>query len=220
MARPPQLVFRDDLHHTMASLRWFESFGTAITEYLDMPQPSARTASWENMGVSDKKGCALDLSRMLHLETYIDYEQGSEVGTRVLSQASRHHLHDVVRDYHAALPLNLAELRWLMNEYAFSEQGLGLDRDTLEVWGPDTRPDIELDCYSPTVEQLMMKSCEMIVQGKYKQVTGRVLIDRWWAWRRDSGEYRDLGTNEDARTALRGLATMIGSPFTDGLPGY
>jgi hypothetical protein len=215
--------FDEEFMQSASALQWFENFTDTICQYLDEPnQPTPQTPEWEALDFVGKKRCALDLSRTFHLESYIDYEQISDVTARSgLSPKSREHLQAVVGDYHNALPLSLPELYWLMNVYSWTELDLGLDADTLDdagilerVMDEDTRPSLELDCFSPVVAAVIAKSGEVVSGGKRQMVSGADLVHRWWAWRRGVGDFEGVGTNDLARTTLRGLATLIGRPVT------
>ncbi len=215
--------FHEELWESLSALQWFERFTDTICQYLDEPnQPTPQTPDWEALDDVDKKRCALDLSRTFHLESYINYEQISDVTARSgLSPKSQRHLQAVVGDYHAALPLSLPELYWLMGVYSWTERELGLDVDTLDdvgtlerVMDEDTRPGLELDCFTPVVAAVIAKSGKVVSGGKRQTVSGAELVHRWWAWRRGVGDFGGVGTNDLARTTLRGLAALIGRPVT------
>lgn len=223
MEQSDESRFQEELWQSFSSAQWFERFTDTICQYLDEPnQPTPQTPDWEALGPTGKKRCALDLSRTFHLESYINYEQISDVTAQSgLSPKSRNRLQGIVRDYHDALPLSLPELYWLMDEYTHSEQDLGLDVDTLadvgtlEIMGEDIRPSLEFDCFSPVVAGVVAKSGEVVSGGKRQIASGAELVSRWWAWRRGVREFAGVGTNDLAQTALRGLAALIGRPVTD-----
>jgi hypothetical protein len=52
--------------------------------------------------------------------------------------------------------------------------------------------------------------------GIRRVIHGRDLLQRWWSWRRETGEYAGQGSLDQARDALEGVIELIAPEL--GLP--
>jgi hypothetical protein len=96
-----------------------------------------------------------------------------------------------VTDFRQTLPFDNGEASWLFNAYA----PIFFRGDAISV-----------------IRQ--RKPEEIVSCGLRRVVDGRELLRRWWAWRRETDEYRGQGTIDLARAALRALAAKL-SPDLD-----
>jgi hypothetical protein len=101
----------------------------------------------------------------------------------------------VVGHYRAALPFDEPEGRWLLQTYD-------------EVWGTDSIARIRSH---PPVE--------IVAGGLRRVIAGRDLLRRWWAWRRQTDEFRGQGTLGVACDALRDLIKTV-SPDVELTPAH
>jgi hypothetical protein len=97
----------------------------------------------------------------------------------------------LMRAIHAALPYDEAERVWLCE--AFYSEG--------------NTPDPEMAAL-PAVRG---REVELVWSGLRHVVYGRDLLRRWWAWRRQTDEFRGQGTLPMARDALGNLYETLAS---------
>jgi len=90
-------------------------------------------------------------------------------------------LSDLLHTFHTALPYSEAEWHWLHR--AYYELPVGSGR-----WNIIRRQEIQL-----------------VSSGLRQVVYGRDLLRRWWAWRRETDEFRGQGTLDVARGALSAM---------------
>ncbi|HEX3910183.1 MAG TPA: hypothetical protein VHW67_05720 [Solirubrobacteraceae bacterium] len=91
----------------------------------------------------------------------------------------------VLLDFNFTLPYDEAERSWLYAAYD-------------AAYGPDS------------VETIRSREPEEIMsRGLRRVIDGRDLTRRWWAWRRETDEFRGQGGIELAREALRALIEMV-----------
>jgi hypothetical protein len=96
-----------------------------------------------------------------------------------------------------SLPFDEAERNWLLSGvYEF-----------VDNW------QISLDTKRPA-QQVGRQTDKLLSAGQYQEVRGRDLLDRWWSWRRETGEYADGAGLNQARESLKGLIELI-SPELD-----
>jgi hypothetical protein len=93
--------------------------------------------------------------------------------------------------YRVALPFDEAERRWLYDAYA-------------EAWGPNS------------ISVIRRKEGAIVSGGLHRVIYGRDLMRRWWAWRRETDEFRGQGTVDLAREALREIIETVSPDL--GLP--
>jgi hypothetical protein len=91
----------------------------------------------------------------------------------------------VLGDVNVALPYDEAERYWLFAAYS-------------EAYGPDS---------ISTIRQREPE--EIVSRGLRRVIDGRDLMRRWWAWRRETDEFRGQGTLDIAREALRKLIETV-----------
>jgi hypothetical protein len=99
------------------------------------------------------------------------------------------HLNDLLFQYHVALPFDEAERHWLYDAYD-------------EAWGLGS------------IGIIRRQEASIVSGGLHRVVYGRDLMRRWWAWRRETDEFRGQGTVDLAREALRELIETV-SPDRD-----
>jgi hypothetical protein len=88
-------------------------------------------------------------------------------------------------DVNVALPYDEAERYWLYAAYN-------------EAYGPGSIGVIR-----------QRKPEEIVTSGLRKVIDGRDLMRRWWAWRRETDEFRGQGSLDIARNALRSLIETV-----------
>ncbi len=88
-------------------------------------------------------------------------------------------------DLNVALPYDEAERHWLYAAYD-------------EAYGPNSVSIIE-----------QREPVEVVTRGLRRVIDGRDLMRRWWAWRRETDEFRGQGTLHVAREALRELIETV-----------
>lgn len=132
------------------------------------------------------KGDAFALESWLEIEGAIPF---LEVPYEVEGE-DRRKLHDALHAFHTALPFDEAERGWLGRTY---HKINGIDHLT-----EDTPRLIE-----GHEDRIMMA-------GVRRVVSGRDLMRRWIAWRREAGEYEGQGSHDQARDALRTMQELMG----------
>lgn len=107
--------------------------------------------------------------------------------------------HDVLSVLHTAMPYSEAERGWLLRLYRQP------NRPEIFVREPEALP-----TWLATQEARIMSA------GAKRVVSGRDLMRRWTAWRRQSGEFEGQGSLDEARAALRGVQWFMkpGFPLT------
>lgn len=139
----------------------------------------------------DKRRWTVTDSRSLqgHFNIEESILRGYADPTTTSPQAVR--LEDMLTRYHVALPFDEAERVWLF-----------------ETAGGVAVPE--------TLNPVRCSEATLISSGLHRIVYGRDLLRRWWAWRRDTEEFRGQGTVDIARETLRELVETV-SPGL-GLP--
>jgi hypothetical protein len=93
-----------------------------------------------------------------------------------------------LRDFYHSLPFGEAERHWLL------DLNYGAQSD-------DTEADLEA--------KLSRQEATIISTGLQRVVTGRSLLHRWLAWRREADEYSGQDTLSVARESLRELIEIV-----------
>jgi hypothetical protein len=101
-----------------------------------------------------------------------------------------------------ALPFSEAERNWLYDD----PDGKGAIATAQQELGRDVE-------YNDVVRQ---SSVRIVSAGLYRVVHGRDLMQRWWSWRRATGEYADAAGLNQARESLSGLIALLAPEL--GLP--
>lgn len=102
--------------------------------------------------------------------------------------------------FRTALPLAEAERDWLLDGHRFSDK-------------PPVVPDIG----TPDWLELSRRSeVQLVSAGLSRMVHGRDLLQRWWSWRREVGEYAGQGSLDQARDALENIIGLLAPEL--GLP--
>lgn len=99
----------------------------------------------------------------------------------------RQRAHGALSAFHNALPFSEAERDWLVRLY---RHGAALTDETF--------PDI-----AEAYEDRIMSA------GVTRVVSGRDLMRRWTAWRREADEFENQGALDQARKALQGLREQL-----------
>jgi hypothetical protein len=97
---------------------------------------------------------------------------------------------ELMASWHTALPFSEAERHWL-----WSENGAGAGT-----------PGLGSEEWMVTVRQ---SEARIVSAGISRIVRGRDLLQRWWAWRREIGEYAGQGSLDQAREAVVGLTALL-----------
>jgi hypothetical protein len=105
---------------------------------------------------------------------------------------------ELMATFRAALPFAEAERNWLLDDHRLDEGRSG---------SPGTEPWIAIARKSET---------SLMSSGIVRVVRGRDLLERWWAWRRETGEYAGQGSLDQARSALEGVIGLLAPEL--GLP--
>ncbi|HTB49078.1 MAG TPA: hypothetical protein VK712_03280 [Verrucomicrobiae bacterium] len=92
----------------------------------------------------------------------------------------------LLSDFHVAVPFDEAEGTWLLNVC-----GEALEKGENLSFVRNRRPE------------------EIVSAGLRRVIDGRDLLRRWWAWRRDTDEFRGQGTVDMCREALRVLIETL-----------
>jgi hypothetical protein len=101
--------------------------------------------------------------------------------------------------FRTALPLAEAERDWLLDGYRPGKTG-----ESLNIASPEWR------------ETTRKSENQLVSAGISRVVYGRDLLQRWWSWRRETGEYAGQGSLDQARYALEGVIGLIAPEL--GLP--
>jgi hypothetical protein len=99
----------------------------------------------------------------------------------------RQQAQDAIRDFHIALPYNEAERKWLI-------------RLSSGRWGRKTEDMPRL---------LEMYEDRILMSGVQRVVSGRDLMRRWMAWRRETDEFEGSGALDQARQALAKIDELL-----------
>jgi hypothetical protein len=86
-----------------------------------------------------------------------------------------------------ALPFTEAERNWLVDPQGVA---VAAQRKHIEKWAAVQEP-------------------ELICAGVRKVISGRDVVRRWWAWRRETDEFAGQGTLDLARESLRGIVELL-----------
>jgi hypothetical protein len=120
------------------------------------------------------------------LENWAEHLTGPvERGQRGSAQNAE--FHDLWHKFHTALPYNEAERAWVREAF----------RDPM-VTTPEDMP-----------RQIGYREERILMSGLRQVVSGRDLMRRWIAWRRETDEFKDQGTLDVARGALQGLVELL-----------
>lgn len=104
---------------------------------------------------------------------------------------------ELMVEFRTALPFTEAERAWLLD-------GNGFPTTRFTVWD------------GPWQEIARQSEAEVMSAGIRRVIHGRDLLQRWWSWRRETGEYEEQGSLEQAREALGGLIALVSPEL--GLP--
>jgi hypothetical protein len=107
---------------------------------------------------------------------------------------------ELMATFRAALPFAEAERNWLLDEHRFDDEPGGPGSPCDERW-------LEIARKSET---------QLVSAGLSRVVHGRDLLQRWWSWRRETGEYAGQESLGHARDALRGIIGLVAPEL--GLP--
>ncbi len=97
--------------------------------------------------------------------------------------------YDLWHKFHTAFPYNEAERGWLRETFN-------------DVATDDPEPE-------DLPRQIGHREERILMSGLRQVVSGRDLMRRWIAWRRETDEFKDQGTLDVARGALRGLVELL-----------
>jgi hypothetical protein len=133
-------------------------------------------------------GMVLDGHDRLNLDRWIEIVTGLDIieVPPEVPPDERAKLHEAVTAFHTAMPFTEAERRWLI---------------TVGMEGDDATHELS--------EVIARKTDEIMAAGVRQPVSGRELMRRWAAWRREADEFAGQGSLEMARMALRGMRTLL-----------
>jgi len=97
-------------------------------------------------------------------------------------------LDQLMGQFHAALPFDEPERRWLVSTYVGLEPEFGAKELVTEIRG---------------------QSAEIMAAGLRRVVEGRDLMRRWWAWRRDVDEFEGSGAALSAAGTLMDMNVLL-----------
>jgi hypothetical protein len=101
---------------------------------------------------------------------------------------------ELMIELHAALPFSVAEREWFLRDRPQKARYPSLG-------APGTPEYIDL---------VRNSEVRLVSEGLYKVIRGRDLLNRWWAWRREVGEYgAGQGGLQQAREALKELTQLL-----------
>jgi hypothetical protein len=92
-----------------------------------------------------------------------------------------------------ALPFSDAERQWLFDDPDRNRSKTGAH------WGIDPK----------YIEAVRQSETQLVSAGLSRVVHGRDLIQRWWSWRRATGEYADGAGLNQARQSLKGIIELL-----------
>jgi hypothetical protein len=141
---------------------------------------------------ADRHGWTIaDVDSLRHLAT-VDELAALMVPPAPTSFEDRTHAIGLLRFMHNALPLGEAERWWLLSDVL---------RDTRRL-AAKPRDEDYLDPVRLADENIM-------IDGKYRLVSGRDLLQRFWSWRRETGEYAGGDGLDQARKSLADLVELL-----------
>jgi hypothetical protein len=107
---------------------------------------------------------------------------------------SRQAFNERMAAFNQALPFSDAERQWLFDDPDRKQY------KTLAFGTTDPK----------YIEAVRQSEAQLMSAGLYRVVRGRDLMQRWWSWRRETGEYADgRGGLSQARESLHGLVLLL-----------
>jgi hypothetical protein len=104
---------------------------------------------------------------------------------------------ELMATFRAALPFAEAERKWLLDDHHREALGRHIGE---QKW----------------FEVIRHSEASLVSDGIIRVVRGRDLLQRWWSWRREAGEYAGQGSLDQARYALEGVIGLMAPEL--GLP--
>jgi hypothetical protein len=135
-------------------------------------------------------------SRALGITQEFDWLARLLVPPEAVSAEHRMENIELMAAFRAALPFAEAERKWLLDDDCGNP---GYDIATPR-W----------------VEAVGHSEVSLVSAGVVHVVHGRDLLQRWWSWRRETGEYAGQGSLDQARFALEGIIGLMAPEL--GLP--
>jgi hypothetical protein len=170
-----------------------KEIGTAAYELLDALSQDVTTLETDEHGWTKADEDGLQAAQ----ET--DWLVRLIVPPKALSDMARVDLLELMVEFRTALPWTEAERSWLLDTHRRE-----IPSGPFEVGSPHWR-----EAAGPDAATIMSAG---IVRAAY----GRDLLQRWWSWRRETGEYEGQGSLEQAREALGGVIALLSPEL--GLP--
>jgi hypothetical protein len=182
----PDETFGENIHKEVGDLAY------RLLDVLsqDVTRLEADVHGWTE---ADKKG--VDLA----WET--DWLARLVVPPKPVSDIARTDFVMLMGSFRMALPWTEAERRWLLDGYDFPNSAL----DTYDMRGDDGWR-----------EFANQSEAEVMSAGIRRIIRGRDLLQHWWSWRRETGEYEGQGSLEQARESLGGVIALLSPEL--GLP--
>jgi hypothetical protein len=151
---------------------------------------------------ADEHGWTSAEYRALYDLALLDHEAGFMVPPSTTPLEHRFQYGDRMAALHAALPLSEAEGRWLFggDKAIGGRRGVRGELISGQAWGETART----------------SEAELVSDGVLRRVHGRDLMQRWWSWRRELGEYVGGAGLNQARGSLDGLIRLLAPEL--GLP--
>lgn len=146
---------------------------------------------------ADAHGWTEPDSRALGITQEFDWLARLLIPPEVVSAEHRMENIELMATFRAALPFAEAERKWLLDDYHPGERGASVG---------DPR----------WAELIRQREVSLVSAGVSRVVHGRDLLQRWWSWRREAGEYADQGSLDQARYALEGIVGLMAPEI--GLP--
>lgn len=134
----------------------------------------------------------------LHVVTQVDYLGRILMPPATTSPDTLAKLAGSMVTLRTALPFSEAERNWLYDDPDGKADTAGSEED------------IEYD------DVVRQSSVRLVSAGLHRVVHGRDLMQRWWSWRRATGEYADGAGLNQARESLKGLIELLAPEL--GLP--
>jgi hypothetical protein len=127
--------------------------------------------------------------RGLELTFQVDWGSRILVPPAATSARMRMEFMETMATWRASLPFSEAERKWLLDD---SGDGKGM-RDYEPAW----------------LDEVRTNEREVISAGLIRVISGRDLLQRWWSWRRQVGEYAGQASLDQACEALADLTGML-----------
>jgi hypothetical protein len=148
---------------------------------------------------SDEWGWTSADYRGLHGVYEVDWLGRLLVPPSTTPLVNRIRFNDHMASLRAAIPVSEAERKWLFD--GSDDRQLGQYRGLSDPHSLEIARDSE---------------ASLVSAGVIRVVHGRDLLQRWWSWRRETGEYADQGSLDQARSALKGVIGLLAPEL--GLP--